>query len=220
MYYTYILRCADNSLYTGITTNPERRFLQHCGKKSGGAKYTASHPPIRMEAVWHAPNHPAAARLEYQIKTLTKQQKEQMITGIIPTKLSMNSFIRIKINENGGKIPMLFVCYPKCSTCKKAQNWLNEHEISYTVRDIKEDHPTEQELRVWHAKSGLPLKRFFNTSGQLYRAMELSKKLPNMSEDEQFSVLASDGMLVKRPIVVADDFVVVGFKPNEWEEKF
>lgn len=114
---------------------------------------------------------------------------------------------------------MLFVCYPKCSTCKKARAFLDEHGAAYDLRDIKADRPTAAELRDWHQKSGLPLKRFFNTSGQLYRAMELSKKLPDMSENEQLALLASDGMLVKRPIVVADDFVLVGFKQKDWEEK-
>ena len=114
---------------------------------------------------------------------------------------------------------MLFVEYPKCTTCKKAKKWLDEHGVSYDDRHIKEQNPTAEELKEWHQKSGLPLKRFFNTSGQLYRSMELSKKLPEMSEDEQFSLLASDGMLVKRPILVGDDFVLVGFKQKEWEEK-
>lgn len=219
MYYTYILRCADSSLYTGITTDPARRFAEHSGKKSGGAKYTASRHPICMEAVWRAPDHPAAARLEYRIKTLSKPEKEQLIRGVIPSKLSLDGFVRIKIEPNGRKVPMLFVCYPKCSTCKKALTWLEQHEIPCNIRDIKQENPTEQELREWHARSGLPLKRFFNTSGQLYRSMELSKKLPEMSEDEQFSLLASDGMLVKRPIAVGDDVVLVGFKQKEWEEK-
>lgn len=218
MYYTYILRCADDSLYTGITTDPERRFAQHCGRRCGGAKYTASHPPVRMEAVWRAPDHPAAARLEYRIKALTRRQKEQLLCGDVPAGLSLTGFASVPITSNGRKIAMLFVCYPKCSTCKKAQAWLNEKEIPLTVRDIKTENPTEQELREWHAKSGLPLKRFFNTSGQLYRAMELSKKLPDMSEEEQYALLASDGMLVKRPLLIGEDVVLVGFKQKEWEE--
>ena len=115
---------------------------------------------------------------------------------------------------------MLFVCYPRCTTCKKAQKWLDEHGQSYTVRDIKEDNPTLEELKEWHQKSGLPLKKFFNTSGQLYRAMELSKKLPDMTEAEQYALLASDGMLVKRPIAVEGDKVLVGFKEPEWADTF
>ncbi|HHU06566.1 MAG TPA: arsenate reductase family protein [Clostridiales bacterium] len=114
---------------------------------------------------------------------------------------------------------MLFICYPKCSTCRKAQDFLDERGVSYVFRDIKQDNPSEAELRAWHKKSGLPIKRFFNTSGMQYKALELSKKLPSMSEDEQFSLLASDGMLVKRPIFVGEDFVLVGFKQAEWEEK-
>ena len=114
---------------------------------------------------------------------------------------------------------MIFVCYPRCTTCKKAEKWLSDHGIAVTVRDIKENNPTEQELRLWHEKSGLPLKRFFNTSGQKYREMELKDKLPTMSEDEQYSLLATNGMLVKRPLLVSDDFVLVGFKEKEWQEK-
>ena len=112
---------------------------------------------------------------------------------------------------------MLFVCYPKCGTCRKARKYLDEHGIPYEERMIKEDPPTEKELRRWQSVSGLPVKKFFNTSGQLYREMELSKKLPDMSEDEMFKLLASDGMLVKRPLVVGDDYVLVGFKEEEWE---
>ncbi|MDO4175346.1 MAG: arsenate reductase family protein [Eubacteriales bacterium] len=113
---------------------------------------------------------------------------------------------------------MLFLCYPKCSTCKKAAAFLDARGIPYDQRDIKAENPTAEELKAWHEKSGLPLKRFFNTSGQLYRAMELSKKLPDMSEEEQYALLASDGMLVKRPIVVGPDFVLVGFRQKEWEQ--
>lgn len=115
---------------------------------------------------------------------------------------------------------MLFVCYPRCSTCKKAQKWLDENQVPYTFRDIKEDNPTLEELKTWHAQSGLPLKKFFNTSGQLYRSMELSKKLPDMSEEEQLALLASDGLLVKRPIAVDGDKVLVGFKQADWEAQF
>lgn len=113
---------------------------------------------------------------------------------------------------------MLAVCYPRCSTCKKAVKWLEDNGIEYTYRDIKEENPSEEELREWHAISGLPLKRFFNTSGMLYRDMQLKDKLPAMSEDEMFKLLASDGLLVKRPIAVADGKVLVGFKQAEWEE--
>ena len=112
---------------------------------------------------------------------------------------------------------MLFVCYPKCTTCQKAQKWLEEHGVSYTVRDIKMQNPTVEEIKDWHRKSGLPLKRFFNTSGLVYKSLGLSAKLPEMPEEEQYALLATDGMLVKRPIVVAGDTVLVGFKPAEWE---
>ena len=114
---------------------------------------------------------------------------------------------------------MLFVQYPKCSTCRKAKKWLDEHNIDYDSRHIVEDNPSALEIEEWYAKSGLPLKRFFNTSGKIYRENKLKDKIPDMSEQEQFDVLATDGMLVKRPIVVGDDFVLVGFKVKEWEEK-
>ena len=110
-------------------------------------------------------------------------------------------------------------CYSKCSTCKKALKWLDENKIRHEVIDIKADHPDEKTLRKYYAVSGLPLKRFFNTSGMQYRELELSKKLPDMSEDEQFRLLAGDGLLVKRPLLVGKDFVLTGFKQTEWEEK-
>ena len=112
-----------------------------------------------------------------------------------------------------------FVCYPKCSTCQKAQIWLDAHQIAYALRDIKADNPTAEELAAWHQRSGLPLKKFFNTSGMLYRSLELKDKLPSMTEDEMLALLATDGMLVKRPILVGDEFVLVGFKEKEWAEK-
>lgn len=112
---------------------------------------------------------------------------------------------------------MLFVCYPKCSTCKKALNWLNEHNIEFDQRHIVEDNPTAEELKLWHKMSDLPLRKFFNTSGMLYRDMGLKDKLPTMSENEMYELLATNGMLVKRPLLVLDDTVLVGFKESEWE---
>lgn len=112
---------------------------------------------------------------------------------------------------------MLFICYPKCTTCQKAEKWLNENGTAYEKRDIKNDRPSYDELKKWYEKSGLPLKRFFNTSGLLYKSMELKNRLPEMSEEEQLRLLASDGMLVKRPIAVYDGGVLVGFKEKEWE---
>ena len=114
---------------------------------------------------------------------------------------------------------MVFICYPKCGTCRKAEKWLDEQGASYEKRMIKEENPTEEELRKWHAMSGLPLKKFFNTSGLQYKALNLKDKLPAMSEDEQYALLASDGLLVKRPLLVGEDFVLVGFKEAEWAEK-
>jgi len=114
---------------------------------------------------------------------------------------------------------MLFICYPKCSTCKKAQAWLDASGMSYEARDIKLENPSEEELRLWWKTSGLPLKKFFNTSGLQYKALQLKDKLPTMSEEEQLMLLASDGMLVKRPLLIGDDFVLAGFRQAEWEEK-
>lgn len=111
---------------------------------------------------------------------------------------------------------VLFLEYPKCSTCKKAKKWLDEHGVSYTTRHIVEDNPSADELRAWHERSGLPLKRFFNTSGMLYREMELPKKLPDMDEAAQYALLASDGMLVKRPLLVTDATAIPGFKEEAW----
>jgi len=121
-------------------------------------------------------------------------------------------FIRQGIN-------MIFVEYPKCTTCKRAKSWLDEHGIEYTDRNIKEENPTYDELKEWHKLSGLPLKKFFNTSGMLYRSMELKSKLDNMSEEDQLKLLSSDGMLVKRPIIIKDGKVIVGFKSEEWEKE-
>ncbi len=113
---------------------------------------------------------------------------------------------------------MLFVCYPKCTTCQKAQKWLDAKGVAYEVRSIKEQNPTVDELRAWHKRSGLPLKRFFNTSGLQYKALGLKDKLSAMSEEEQLELLSTDGMLVKRPLLIGEDFVRVGFRQPEWEE--
>jgi len=112
---------------------------------------------------------------------------------------------------------MIFVCYPKCTTCQKAKKWLLANGLAFEERNIKDNNPTLQELKDWHKKSGLPLKKFFNTSGLKYKELKLKDKLPVMSEDEQYSLLASDGMLVKRPILISDDFVLVGFKETDWK---
>ena len=113
---------------------------------------------------------------------------------------------------------MKFICYPKCSTCRKAKKWLDEHNAEYTARHIAEENPAYDELKEWHDKSGLPLRKFFNTSGLLYKEMKLKERLPSMSEDEQLRLLATDGMLVKRPILVTGDKVLIGFKEAEWAE--
>lgn len=113
---------------------------------------------------------------------------------------------------------MLFVEYPKCITCKKAKAWLDEHNLDYEDRNIKEENPTQEELNEWYKQSGLPIKKFFNTSGVLYKQMNLKEKLADMSDDEQIKLLSTDGMLVKRPIVVKGDKILVGFKERDWEE--
>ena len=114
---------------------------------------------------------------------------------------------------------ILFLEYPKCSTCRKANKWLDENGVEYTDRHIVEQNPSVEELKMWHEKSGLPLKKFVNTSGMRYRELNLKDRLPQMSEEEQYELLSSDGMLVKRPLVVGEEFVLTGFKESEWEEK-
>lgn len=114
---------------------------------------------------------------------------------------------------------MTFVCYPKCTTCQKAKKWLDENGISYELRDIKTENPSAQELEHWYRRSGLPLKKFFNTSGLLYKSMELKDKLPGMTEEEMLHLLATDGMLVKRPLLVGEETVLVGFKEAEWAQR-
>ena len=109
-----------------------------------------------------------------------------------------------------------FICYPKCTTCQKSKKWLDDNKIEYELRDIKLDSPTLEELTEWYKQSGLPLKKFFNTSGLLYKSLDLKTKLPTMTDDEMLKLLASDGMLVKRPLLVGDDFVLIGFKEGEW----
>lgn len=113
---------------------------------------------------------------------------------------------------------MLLVHYPKCSTCQKAKKWLNEKGVEFEERNIKDENPTKEEVKAWHEKSGMPLKKFFNTSGMIYREMQLKDKLPNMTEEEQYELLSTDGMLVKRPILVTDTAVVTGFREKEWEK--
>lgn len=111
-----------------------------------------------------------------------------------------------------------FICYPKCTTCQKAKTWLDDNKIEYELRDIKLDNPTLEEITEWYSKSGLPLKKLFNTSGLLYKSLDLKNKLPQMTEEDMLKLLATDGMLVKRPLLIGDDFVLVGFREAEWEK--
>jgi len=215
--YVYLLACENGSLYAGVTTDPARRFLQHSGALAGGARCTRMRRPIRFAAVWQAPDRGAALALEARLKRLSHAQKRTIAAGGPPPAFDLTGYRRMALSHDGKELAMLFVCYPRCSTCKKAQAWLEANGIPCTVRDIKTDPPTEEELRDWRRRSGLPLKRFFNTSGQRYRALDLSKTLDGMSEEEQFALLASDGMLVRRPIAVTDEAVYVGFREPEWE---
>ena len=118
-----------------------------------------------------------------------------------------------------GAMKMQFICYPKCSTCQKAKKWLQEHNVKFQERNIVENHPSYEELEIWYRKSGLPLKKFFNTSGLLYKEKQLKDKLPAMSETEQLKLLASNGMLIKRPLLINEDTILVGFKEKEWMEQ-
>ena len=115
------------------------------------------------------------------------------------------------------EIMFKFICYPKCTTCQRAKKWLDDNKIEYELRDIKLDNPTLEELTEWYNKSGLPIKKFFNTSGLLYKSLDLKNKLPEMSEDEMLELLATDGLLVKRPLLISDDYVLVGFKETQWK---
>lgn len=124
-----------------------------------------------------------------------------------------------EVEDKKMEVEMLFVYYPRCSTCQKAKKWLDENNLKYTERHIVEDNPTYEDLKDWYSRSGLPLKKFFNTSGLLYKDMKLKDKLPGMSEDEQLKLLATNGMLVKRPVLVNGDTVLLGFKEAEWAEK-
>lgn len=218
MYYVYLLRCGDGSLYTGITTDLARRFAEHQGHGGRGAKYTAGRRAVSIEGAWLAADRSGASQLEYRIKQRTKAEKLALLRGETIPGLDLAPYQRIKITPTGDVKKMLFVCYPKCTTCQKARKFLDGKGARYTLRDIKEDRPTEAELREWWKKSGLPLKKFFNTSGLVYKNLGLSAKLPDMSEDEQLALLATDGMLVKRPILVGDGFVLVGFKEAQWDE--
>lgn len=135
-------------------------------------------------------------------------------------RLAMASILWYNKTKNHGSVKaMLFVCYPKCSTCQKARKWLDENGIPYELRDIKTENPTYEELDQWHKRSGLPLKKFFNTSGLLYKSLELKDKLPGMPEEEMLRLLATDGMLVKRPLLIGGDFVLAGFKEADWAER-
>lgn len=136
-------------------------------------------------------------------------------------RIDLQCYFSLEIQKDEymkGDKHMLFVEYPKCTTCKRAKKWLDDNQFEYIDRHIKEENPTIDELKEWHQRSGLPLKKFFNTSGLLYKELKLKEKLPTMTEEEQYELLASDGMLVKRPVIVTDDKILLGFKETVWEE--
>ncbi|MDL2262252.1 arsenate reductase family protein [Bacteroidales bacterium OttesenSCG-928-I21] len=139
-----------------------------------------------------------------------KKRENDSNTGKSPLRGDLGGCV----NSRG----LLFICYPRCTTCQKARKWLDEKGISYTFRDIKTDNPTLEELSEWYKKSGFPIKKFFNTSGLLYKEQNMKDKVNTLSDDELLKILSSDGMMVKRPLVIADNFVLVGFKESEWEK--
>ena len=158
---------------------------------------------------------PTALKDNERYFSLFKENADRLLVIQNDYETDVNRFLNQFERE---RIKMLFVCYPRCTTCQRAQKWLDSHGVAYEFRNIKEANPTEAELREWHARSGLTLKRFFNTSGLQYKALNLKDRLPSMSEDAQLELLASDGMLVKRPILISDKFVLVGFKEEEYKE--
>lgn len=201
-YYVYILLCADKTLYTGYTSDLTHRLGAH--NRGKGAKYTRSRLPVTLLYWESLPTRSEALRREAAIKRLTRAQKLSLIeTG--PS---------IKEEKN---VSVLFIEYPKCSTCQKAKRWLTDNAIPFSDRHIVEQNPTADELREWVSRSGLPLKKFFNTSGNKYKELGLKDRLPQMSEEEQLELLATDGMLVKRPLIIGEKQILVGFKPAEWE---
>ena len=148
---------------------------------------------------------------------LEKESRIGLLCGQPSTIVVEECDIINNVGESNNMIK--YICYPKCTTCQKAKKWLDDNNVKYEYRDIKEDNPSLEELTTWYKMSGLPLKKFFNTSGLLYKSMELKDKLPSMSEEEQLRLLANDGMLVKRPLVIGENFVLVGFKESEWSMK-
>ncbi len=184
-----------------------------------GKKYNTKHYNLQaIIAVGFKVNNQRAVQFRKWAGQIVRECEYEKYR-VVQDHLYESDFDKFLLKEEGTKMSeFIFVCYPRCTTCKKAEKWLADNGIEVQVRDIKENNPTEQEIRSWHEKSGLPLKRFFNTSGLRYKELELKNKLPAMSEEEQYALLATDGMLVKRPLLVGDDKVLVGFKEKEWQE--
>ncbi len=209
-FYTYILLCADGTCYSGYTASITEREKAHNSGK--GAKYTRSRLPARMIYFEEFESKGEALKREAVLKKLSHKQKMQLAENFkwqLPKNdNSVNKEVKL----------MLFICYPKCTTCQKAKKWLDENRVPYAERNIAEENPTYDELLTWYQRSGLPLKRFFNTSGLKYRELGLKNRLSEMSEEEQLKLLASDGMLVKRPLLVSEGIAVPGFKEEEWKK--
>lgn len=208
-FYAYILLCADGTCYSGYTTNISAREKAHNSGK--GAKYTRSRRPVKVIYYEEFDNKSEALKREAALKKLSHKQK---------MRLAENFEIRKQNNSNTNEEAglMLFIYYPKCTTCQKAKKWLDENRVLYAERNIVDENPGYDELLTWYRKSGLTLKRFFNTSGLKYRELGLKNKLSEMTEEEQLKLLASDGMLVKRPLLVSEGIAVPGFKEEEWKK--
>lgn len=199
LYWCYILQCADNTLYTGWTDCPSRRLAAH--NRGNGAKYTRARLPVDYVYLFPFTTQSDAMREEWRIKQLSRKEKLQLI------------------HEKGVcKTMVVFIGYPPCSTCKKAEKWLSEHHIPYQYRHIVENTPTPKELEQWTDVSGKNIRKFFNTSGVRYRDLGLAVRIKSMPLDEQIKLLSSDGMLIKRPLLITSEKVLVGFNAAQWED--
>lgn len=213
MFYAYIMLCADQTCYSGYTASIAEREKAH--NSGRGAKYTRSRLPAKIIYFEEFESKSEALRREAALKKMSHKQKMQLAENFGLLKAPTNN---TKNNKDKGFKSMLFIYYPKCTTCQKAKKWLDEKGILYAERNILEDNPTYDELLTWFQRSKLPLKRFFNTSGLKYRELGLKSRLAEMSEEEQLKLLASDGMLVKRPLLVSEGIALPGFKEDEWKK--
>ena len=208
------LRSALQSVHAGVLGNYDS-CLAYSNVTGSWRPLPGSHPYLGTEG---EVTEETEIKVEVNILAENLEKTLDAVHKVHPYEEPLVNVIPLLNRKKEQIMSKIFVCYPRCTTCQKAETWLADHGIAVKVRDIKGENPTEQELRSWHKISGLPLKRFFNTSGQKYREMGLKDKLATMSEDEQYALLSTDGMLVKRPILVSDDFVLVGFKEQEWQK--